>query len=96
MQRRILKMAFWKYKQQTRIATKDMNDLGKSKDYRAILIYRKKKRMFGGLKKFTYVHGTAKKFLKRVLINTDLRTKKLSMRAWKDTYKAERGDDEEE
>ncbi len=73
-----------------------MNDLDKAKEYKAMLTYRKKKRMFRALQKFTYVHGTAKKFLRIVLFNTDQRTKKLSMRIWKDTYKAEKGEDEED
>ena len=83
MQRRILKLAFKRYRDKTKLATWDINGVKKSEDYAFRIIYNSKKRMFRGIKKFAQNHRLAKINFKKVYINSDLRSKKCFFTIWK-------------
>ena len=82
MSRRIQKLAFNWYVQRTKEATWNLNSIRKSGDYHGFIRYNATKRMFNAFKRFVMKFITAKKCLKRAVMNSDLRTKKDFFQLW--------------
>jgi hypothetical protein len=82
MSRRIQRMYFKKYVQRTKEATWNLNSLRKSGDYHGFIKYNATKRMFLAFRKFVTNFITAKKCLKRAIMNKEMRTKKDFFALW--------------
>ena len=83
VQRRTLKLAFRRYRGQVKRQRREDNGEMRSEDYEKIIRYKALKRMFRAIKKFSAEHHVAKINLKKLLIYTDLKTKKCLFQLWK-------------
>lgn len=80
--RRMLKLAFARYKEKMKIVRREQFSGKRGEDYERVIKYRAMKRMFKGIRKFQQDYHIAKANLRKLVRNIDLKTKKSVFSLW--------------
>lgn len=96
MKRRMLRLAFKKYRLKVKASRIDSHNQTRGYFYHHVVSYKAVKRMFKAIKTFARNHKVAKTFLKRTMLQKDIRTKKEAFDNWKVFHLVEKKEDADE